>query len=87
MERNYIHYCLENYPQHFFNILYQNDDIFKENETLNFLPSINFVEIWKDEDISDKTRETIWKYLQLILFSVSKNVRFTRIIWRYSKII
>ena len=67
-------YCLENYPQHFFNILYQNVDIFKENETLYFLPSINFVEIWKDEEISEKTRETIWKYLQLILFSVSKNV-------------
>ena len=67
-------YCLENYPQHFFNILYQNDDVFKDNEILNFLPSINFVEIWKDEEISDKTRETIWKYLQLILFSVSKNV-------------
>ncbi len=67
-------YCLENYPQHFFNILYQNVDIFKENESLYFLPSINFVEIWKDEEISKKTRETIWKYLQLILFSVSKNV-------------
>ena len=67
-------YCLETYPQHFFNILYQNDDIFKDNETLNFLPSINFVEIWKDEEISEKTRETIWKYLQLILFSVSKHV-------------
>ena len=67
-------YCLENYPQHFFNILYQNADIFKDNETLNFLPSINFVEVWKDEEISQNTRETIWKYLQLILFSVSKNV-------------
>ncbi len=67
-------YCLETYPQHFFNILYQNTDIFNENETLNFLPSINFVEIWKDQEISEKTRETIWKYLQLILFSVSKNV-------------
>lgn len=67
-------YCLETYPQHFFNILYQNEDIFKDNETLNFLPSINFVEIWKDEEISEKTRETIWKYLQLILFSVSKHV-------------
>ena len=67
-------YCLENYPQHFFNILYQNDEIFKDNEILNFLPSINFVNIWKDEEISEKTRETIWKYLQLILFSVSKNV-------------
>ena len=67
-------YCLETYPQHFFNILYQNADIFKENETLKFLPSINFVEVWKDEEISEKTRETIWKYLQLILFSVSKHV-------------
>ena len=67
-------YCLETFPQHFFNILYQNVDIFKENESLYFLPSINFVEIWKDEEISKKTRETIWKYLQLILFSVSKNV-------------
>tara|TARA_B100000963_G_scaffold345116_1_gene348840 strand:+ start:1036 stop:2169 length:1134 start_codon:yes stop_codon:yes gene_type:complete len=67
-------YCLETYPQHFFNILYQNADIFSENESLKFLPSINFVEIWKDEEISEKTRETIWKYLQLILFSVSKNV-------------
>ena len=67
-------YCLETYPQHFFNILYQNTDIFSENETLNFLPSINFVEIWKDEEVSEKSRETIWKYLQLILFSVSKNV-------------
>ena len=67
-------YCLETFPQHFFNILYQNVDIFKENEDLYFLPSINFVEIWKDKEISEKTRETIWKYLQLILFSVSKNV-------------
>ena len=67
-------YCLETFPQHFFNILYQNVDIFKENEDLYFLPSINFVEIWKDQEISEKTRETIWKYLQLILFSVSKNV-------------
>ena len=67
-------YCLDTYPQHFFNILYQNTDIFKENESLNFLPSINFVELWKDEEVSEKSRETIWKYLQLILFSVSKNV-------------
>ena len=58
-----------------FSIYYIKMMIFlKIMKNLNFLPSINFVEIWKDEDISDKTRETIWKYLQLILFSVSKNV-------------
>jgi hypothetical protein len=34
-----------------------------------FLPGIVFKQLWK-LDISDKTRETIWKYLQLILFSV-----------------
>ena len=34
-----------------------------------FLPDINFSLLWK-EDITDKTREIIWKYLQLILFSI-----------------
>ena len=57
-----------------FLIYYIKIHIFNNNETLNFLPSINFVEVWKDEEISEKTRETIWKYLQLILFSVSKNI-------------
>jgi hypothetical protein len=34
-----------------------------------FLPTIHFKNLWQ-YDISDKTRETIWKYLQLILFSI-----------------
>ena len=38
-----------------------------------FLPNIEFKNLWK-EDISDKTRDVIWKYLQLILFSVSKGL-------------
>ena len=38
-----------------------------EDANLNFLPSIDFRVIWK-ENISDSTRETLWKYLQLILF-------------------
>lgn len=40
-------YCLENYPQHFFNILYQNDVIFEDNKTLNFLPSIILLKFGK----------------------------------------
>jgi hypothetical protein len=58
------------FPERFFDILYKNEEMFS-NEDINteFLPSIDFKDIWKT-DISDKTKETIWKYLQLILFSV-----------------
>ena len=61
-------------PERFFDILYQNADMF-DNEEVNteFLPNIDFSELWKC-DISDKTRETIWKYLQLLLFSVIGNM-------------
>ena len=38
-----------------------------------FLPNIEFKDIWS-ENISDKTRSVIWKYLQLILFSVSSDL-------------
>ena len=61
------------YPERFFDILYKNEDIFKDNEKLDFLPNINFVEIW-EKNISDNTKAVIWKYLQLILFSVSKGL-------------
>ena len=64
-------YCKEVYPKHFFDIIYQNNEIF--NETVYLLPNIDFKELW-DQDISDKTRETIWKYLQLILFNIVEEV-------------
>ena len=58
-------------PPRFFDILYQNEDIFKEESEIDteFLPQIHFKNLWQS-DISSKTKETIWKYLQLILFSV-----------------
>jgi|UniRef100_A0A6C0CJE3 uncharacterized protein YidB (DUF937 family) len=57
-------------PERFFDILYKNEDMFqKENVNTEFLPGIDFKNIWK-EDISTKTKDTIWKYLQLILFTV-----------------
>jgi hypothetical protein len=64
-------FCLKKYPPRFFDILYQNNDIFKEDTEVDteFLPFVHFKNLWEC-DISDKTRETIWKYLQLILFSV-----------------
>lgn len=63
--------CKAVYPPRFFDILYQNAEIFEsgKDEDVNFLPGIDFRELWQ-QDISDKTRETIWKYLQLILLRV-----------------
>jgi hypothetical protein len=51
--------------------LYQNEEIFKEESELDteFFPKIHFKNLWQC-DISSKTKETIWKYLQLMLFSV-----------------
>ena len=64
-------YCKNNIPQHFFNILYENVEMFKVevNNELFLLPDIDFIKLWKEE-LSDNTRSTIWKYLQLLLFSV-----------------
>ena len=68
-----FNYCFGIFPERFFDILYQNEEIFTNNEiNTEFLPSIEFKDIWKEE-IGDKTRSIIWKYLQLILFSVVGN--------------
>lgn len=64
-------FCSKKFPPRFFDILYQNDEMFKEESNIDteFLPKIHFKNLWQC-DISDKTRETIWKYLQLITFTI-----------------
>jgi hypothetical protein len=58
------------FPERFFDILYKNEEIFtKEDINTEFLPGIDFKDLWK-ADISVNTKDTIWKYLQIILFSV-----------------
>jgi hypothetical protein len=49
--------------------------MFSQDSEINteFLPGIVFKQVWSC-DISDNTRVTIWKYLQLILFSVIGSV-------------
>jgi len=71
-------HCIKIFPERFFDILYKNNDIFLDSNDLNteFLPGIVFRQLW-NLNISDKTRETIWKYLQLILFSVIGSVKDT----------
>lgn len=43
-------------------------------QVINFLPDVDFREIWATEDITDNTKDIIWKYLQLILFSIVNNL-------------
>jgi hypothetical protein len=68
-------HCLKVFPERFFDILYKNTEIFSKDSEVNteFLPGIVFKQLWS-YDISDKTRETIWKYLQLTLFAVIGSV-------------
>ena len=68
-------FCRTVYPSKFFDILYQNKDMFnnEKKEVLEFLPGIDFNILWH-ENISDNTRETLWKYLQLVLFTVVSSI-------------
>ena len=67
-------HCKNVYPERFFDILYQNNDIFtKDDVNTEFLPGIEFKDLWKKE-ISDNTRSIIWKYLQLIMLSIVTSI-------------
>ena len=67
-------YCLDIYPERFFDILYENEELFTdENKNTHFFKNIDFKDLWK-EDISENTKKIIWKYLQLILFSITNNL-------------
>jgi hypothetical protein len=72
-------HCLRVLPQRFFDILYQNEAIFDakedgQKENTEFLPGLDFGLLWKADGVSDETRTTMWKYLQLILVSVVEDI-------------
>lgn len=75
--KNLFEYCLSVYPERFFDILYQNNNIFdSESETnTTFLPNVDFKLLFNCEGVSENTKKTIWKYLQLILFTVVGGVK------------
>jgi hypothetical protein len=64
-------YCLTVFPERFFDIMYQNAEIFVLSSEVNtmFLPDVNFKILFNCEGVSDNTKKTIWKYLQLMLFN------------------
>ena len=64
-------FCQQVYPKLFFDILYENEEMFAN--TIELLPNLDFSDLWKS-DITNMTKSTIWKYLQLILFSTISNL-------------
>jgi hypothetical protein len=84
---NAYDHCLDMYPKIFFEILYENDSLFEKECFL--LPGIDFSLIMKEHEvigISEKTKKTIWKYLQLILFSVLEKINSKKSFGETSKI-
>jgi hypothetical protein len=75
VERLFAH-CQSVYPERFFDILYQNDNIFSPDAavsndvSVDFLPGVDFRIVWNLSDISETTKERIWKHLQLITFTI-----------------
>lgn len=56
----------------------ENKDEDKEKEIVQYdtvlLPNIDFKILFNDENISEKTKETLWNYLQILLFSIITNI-------------
>lgn len=69
-------HCLAVYPERFFDIMYTNADIFNTDNkvSVDFLPDVSFRILFNCPGVSEKTKTSIWKYLQLILFTVLGSV-------------
>jgi hypothetical protein len=69
-------HCRRVYPERFFDIIYQNELIFSPDATISnnvcvdFLPNVDFRMVWNMTDVTDTTKDHLWKHLQLITFTV-----------------
>ena len=70
-------HCVKVYPERFFDILHQKEEIFHPNDDtcVDFLPNVSFKLLYSCDDVSEQTKKTIWKYLQLILFTIVGGVK------------
>ena len=75
--RNVFEYCMSVLPERFFDILYQNDDIFKLDNNINtcFLPGVEFKLLFNCDNVSEKTQQSLWKYLQVLLLSAVNSIK------------
>jgi len=63
------------YPERFFDILYQNEEVIESDSNMMFLPNVDFRMLMTAPGISENTKQAIWKYLQLILITIMGNVK------------
>jgi hypothetical protein len=67
-------HCKRVYPERFFDIIYQNDIIFSPDSAadvcVEFLPNTDFRMAWNLSDVSDTTKDHLWKHLQLVTFTI-----------------
>jgi hypothetical protein len=75
MAQVYEH-CKRIYAPQFFNILYRNETVLFA-DPIELLPGLNFKALWETSDISNATKEAVWKYLQLVMFSVVSDLSDT----------
>jgi hypothetical protein len=70
-------YCMKTYPERFFDILYQNDEIFDPENTTptQFLPMVEFKMLFTCDNITPTIKQTLWKYLQLVLMTIMSSVK------------
>ena len=75
--KSLFEYFLTVYPERFFDIIYQNNDIFLKDSKINtfFLPGVDFKTLYNCKGLSENSKKTIWKYLQLILLTISSSIK------------
>lgn len=71
-EEQFITATAPHYAHSFFYLLQKNDAVFAEaTKPLGFLPGVDFRQVWKiAEELSEGTREAIWRHLQLVMFNL-----------------
>ena len=70
-------YCLTVYPERFFDFLYQNNDMFEPKSEINtcFLPYVDFKMLFHCEGVTENTKKSMWKYLQLVMFTIVGSIK------------
>ena len=67
------------FPERFFDIMNSNIDIFSAESDANvmFLPDVDFKILFNCAGVSEGTKTSMWKYLQLLLFTVLGDMKDT----------